>query len=408
MTPWTDLRSHGAWLQTEFRRLLDFGLKAGLPDGGAGYLDDRGEVDPTQGVQTYITARMAHVYCLGAMSGIPGCVPVADAALAGLSGRLADEESGGWFHGLLPDGTPDVNAGKSCYDHAFVLLAASTAVAAGRPSGTALLERASDTFLRHFWDDDEGLVIDTWDCGFTHPDDYRGLNATMHSVEAMLSVASVVGGGAADEWLDRVDRAARFVCELADDYDGRLPEHFGPGWTPRLELNKDHPDDQFKPYGATPGHGLEWSRLLLHTQAALGGGDEELLSAAMRLFDRAVTDGWDADGAPGFVYTTDWDGTPVVRDRMHWVVAEAINAAAVLYRRTGEALYAEWYAAWWDYASQYLMDRTGGSWWHELDSSNRPAATVWPGKSDLYHAAQATLVPVLPAWPMVAAALRDL
>ncbi len=408
MTPWTDLRTHGLWLSAEFRRLLEFGLQAGLPAGGVGYLDDHGRVDPSQGVQTYVTARMAHVYCLGAMSGIPGCVPVADAALTGLLGRLVDTEAGGWYHGLCSDGSPDLGEGKSCYDHAFVMLAGATAVAAGRPMGQELLDRATTVFAEHFWDEDEGLVIDMWDRGFCVADSYRGLNATMHSLEAMLSVASVLEGEAAQQWLDRAERVTRFVAELADEHDWRLPEHFGPGWTPQLDLNRDRPDDQFKPYGATPGHGLEWSRLLVHTEAALGGDDTELLSAAMRLFDRAVADGWDVDGAPGFVYTTDWDGQPVVRERMHWIVAEAINAAAALYRRTGEPTYAEWYATWWDYASQFLMDRAGGSWWHELDPSNQPASDVWPGKPDLYHAVQATLVPMLPLWPMVAVSLRDM
>ncbi|WP_344931743.1 AGE family epimerase/isomerase [Saccharopolyspora gregorii] len=41
------------------------------------------------------------------------------------------------------------------------------------------------------------------------------------------------------------------------------------------------------------------------------------------------------------------------------------------------------------------MDRELGSWRHELDEHNRPAATVWEGKPDLYHAYQATLLPRL-------------
>ena len=32
------------------------------------------------------------------------------------------------------------------------------------------------------------------------------------------------------------------------------------------------------------------------------------------------------------VYTVDFEGTPVVRERMHWVVCEAIGAAASLHR----------------------------------------------------------------------------
>ena len=406
MTPQIDT----AWLDAEFRRLLDFGRNVGLPDGGAGYLDDRGVVDPVHGVQTYITARMAHVYCVGALAGVPGCLPVADAALAGLAGRLADEQCGGWFH-ALSDGVPDVT--KTCYDHAFVMLAASSAVVAERPGAEALLARATATFLEHFWDDDAGLVVDTWDREFRAADAYRGLNSTMHSVEAMLSVASAVGGDEGLAWVARAERAARFVAQLSTGYDGRLPEHFNSDWVPDLELNRDRPGDQFKPYGATPGHGLEWARLLLHTRAALGDDDAELLAAAVRLFARAVADGWAADGADGFCYTTDWAGAPVVRDRMHWVVAEGINTAAVLAQVTdGTAAgqpsgYTDWYQAWWAYADRYLIDREGGSWWHELDPSNRPARTVWPGKPDLYHVVQATLVPRLPRWPMVAAAVRS-
>jgi mannose/cellobiose epimerase-like protein (N-acyl-D-glucosamine 2-epimerase family) len=34
-----------------------------------------------------------------------------------------------------------------------------------------------------------------------------------------------------------------------------------------------------------------------------------------------------------------------------------------------------------------------GSWFHQLDASNHVIGTVWPGKSDLYHAFQSTLIP---------------
>ena len=409
MTPWTELPAHRAWLDDECRRLLTFGLTSGLPDGGAAYLDDDGLPDPSHGVQTWITSRTAHVYSLGTLLGVPGCGPVADAALAGLTGRLRDDTHGGWFHALHPDGTGDLASGKSCYDHAFVMLAAASATLAGRRGGAELLDEATEVYLRRFWDDDAGRPVDTWDVSFTTPDDYRGLNATMHSVEAMLTVADAVDrttGGGGDAWRARAARAVAFVSELADAHDGRLPEHFGPDWTPDLELNRDQPDDQFKPYGATPGHGLEWSRLILHLEAATGT-DSRLLATAAQLFDRAVEDAWEADGAEGFVYTTNWDGTPVVRTRMHWVLAEGIGAAAALHARTGEDRFARWYARWWDYAERYLIDRRRGSWRHELDAENRPSSAVWPGKPDVYHALQATLLPVLPLSPTLPAALAD-
>lgn len=417
--PWPQLPAHRRWLEAECRRLLEFGRRVGRSDGGAAYLDDRGAPMGEQGVQTWITARMVHVYSLGVLLGIPGSGHLARTALSGLTGDLRDGLHGGWFHGLDPEGVPEVGAGKSCYDHAFVMIAAASAVNADLPGAGNLLAEATRVFLDKFWDDHAGLPVDSWDVGFTRADEYRGLNATMHSVEAMLAVADAVdllpaaGTGStsgvtaeATEWRERAARAASFVVGLVDGGDGRLPEHFTSAWQPEPDVNRDRPDDAFKPYGATPGHGLEWARLLLHLEAVTVP-DHDLVAAAETLFSRAVADGWAVDGADGFVYTTDWDGTPIVRQRMHWVVAEAIGAAAALLLRTGKPEYAHCYATWWDYAERFLIDHEGGSWWHELDPLNRPTGTVWPGKPDLYHAVQATLIPRLPLAPTIARALHD-
>jgi mannose/cellobiose epimerase-like protein (N-acyl-D-glucosamine 2-epimerase family) len=192
---------------------------------------------------------------------------------------------------------------------------------------------------------------------------------------------------------------------VAEAHAWRIPEHYDSTWTPDLELHRDQPGHPFKPFGATIGHGFEWSRLMVHLEAAIGADGAWLVDAAERLFHRAVDDGWSVDGAPGFVYTTDWSGRPVVRDRMHWVAAEAIGAAAALLRRTGHSDYALWYQRWWDYADTHLIDHVRGSWRHQLDAANRLTSSVWEGKPDLYHAVQATLIPRLPLYPMLATAI---
>ena len=117
------------------------------------------------------------------------------------------------------------------------------------------------------------------------------------------------------------------------------------------------------------------------------------IQAAENLFNRAVEDAWNADGARGIVYTTDWDGKPVVHDRMHWTLAEAINTSAVLYRVTGKQEYALAYAEFLQYLDELVLDHKNGSWYHQMDQNNQVIGTVWPGKSDLYHALQATLIP---------------
>ena len=399
MTVWTLLPTHRDWLARHGESLLAFGRRTPYPGGGAAWLTDDGSPWLERGVESWISARTAHVYSLGTLLGVPGCRPLAQAALAGLTGPLRDGRDGGWFPSLAADGTP--GPGKTAYTHAFVVLAASSATAAGLDGADRLLADALAAFEKWFWDEEAGKAVDTWDAEFTVLDPYRGINANMHTVEAFLAAADVTGERV---WLDRAARIGAFAAHAAAGNEWRLPEHFDESWTPQPELNADRPDDQFKPYGATVGHGLEWSRLLLHLEAA-GAEGADWLAAARGLFDRATTDGWAVDGADGFVYTTDWSGTPVVRDRMHWVAAEAIGAAAALAQRTGEPEYGDWYARVWDYAERSLVDHEHGSWHHQLAPDNTPVATVWPGKADLYHAYQATLLPRLPLAPTLATAI---
>jgi sulfoquinovose isomerase len=118
-----------------------------------------------------------------------------------------------------------------------------------------------------------------------------------------------------------------------------------------------------------------------------------------------VEDGWTAEG--GFVYTTDQEGRPVVADRLHWVVAEAIAAAATLHSVTSDEEYDAWHRRCWQFADRHLIDRERGSWHHELDAALRPSHATWSGKPDVYHALQATLIPRLPVRPSVAAALTS-
>ena len=40
------------------------------------------------------------------------------------------------------------------------------------------------------------------------------------------------------------------------------------------------------------------------------------------------------------------------------------------------------------------MDHKNGSWFHQFNRKNEVIDTVWPGKSDLYHATQAMMIPL--------------
>ncbi|WP_308209582.1 AGE family epimerase/isomerase [Micromonospora sp. RHAY321] len=375
------------FLADQTRTLLDTARRAVRPEGGFWWLTDDLTPDRSEPLHTWITCRMTHVAALAHRNGDPDAAALVDHGIAALSTLLRDERYGGWFGAVDQQGVP-TNERKAGYDHAFVLLAASGAARAGRPGADQLLADVLAVVRDRFWDADAGAVRESWNRDWSVTEDYRGANSSMHMVEAFLAAAAATGDAS---W---TDRALRIGAHLVDGegarHDWRLPEHFTADWSPLPDYNRDRPADPFRPYGSTIGHWLEWARLLLELEAVLPQPPRWLLTDARALFAAAVRRGWAVDGADGFVYTIDWDDRPVVRARMHWVVAEAIGAAVTLHRRTGDAVYADWYRVFWGYARRYLVDDSG--WRHELDPQNVPAGTVWHGRPDVYHAYQAVLL----------------
>ncbi len=401
---WLTSAPHQQWLHNQGQTLLDFAKAARVPLGFAG-LDRFGKRPDDAPADTVTTARMVHSFALAHIQGLPGCTPLIDHGLRALAGALRDGVHGGWF--AAPD-AQDGNTRKAAYLHAFVALAASSAVVAGRPGATALLDEAVAVLETRFWCEDEGALLESFAGDWSDCEAYRGANSNMHGTETFLALADVLDQ---DLWLDRALRISERVIHQHAAQSSYLPiEHFDVGWQPLPDYNRDNPTDPFRPFGKTPGHAFEWARLLLHLEAARRQrglpAPQWLLEDARQLFHSASLHGWNVDGDSGIVYTLDWDNRPVVRERLHWTLAEASAAAAALLQRTGEQKYEVWYQCFWDYIDLHLIDRQHGSWHHELGPDNQPSEKIWPGKADLYHAYQATLLPRLPLAISLASALK--
>lgn len=395
--------AHLAWLDDQFSRLVSFAAQSRLAAGGFGYLDEHGEVDPGRPRELLISCRMTHVFALAQLRGLPGSADLVDHGVQALTGLFADPDNGGWFSVVGADGRPEPGR-KLAYEHAFVVLAATSATAAGHRAGAAVLDQALGVVQQRFWDPPAGLVKESYAADFTDPEAYRGANSNMHTVEAFLAAGDVTGD---PRWHQQaLSIAERLINRVAREHRWSLPEHFDVTWKPLLDYNFDQPADQFRPFGSTVGHWLEWSRLLVHLQAALPDAPGWLGEAATALFDHAVTSGWNVDGHEGFVYTLDFDDRVVVGTRLHWVLTEGIAAAAVLFAATGQARYLQWYQRLWQHARRYFVEEERGSWRHELTPELAEAGAVWPGRPDAYHAATALLVPQLPLAPCASVALE--
>ncbi|MFD5276138.1 AGE family epimerase/isomerase [Pseudarthrobacter sp. NPDC058362] len=380
---------HLAQLRSEERRLVRFPRSVVTQQGDTAVWSRTGDPVPGAVSPTFGTARIAHVFALAAERGEPWARGVS----FDLLDYLAAFGARGW-----PDNPARPTEGQDLYTLAFVILAAASGTAAGHPASPQMLSEALQRLDRQFWEPEHGLAADRADAA-GRLDPYRGLNGNMHLAEALFAAADVTGNGLLRA---RALGICGFVIRQAEQRNWRICEHYGEDWSPLPQHNLEEPHHTFKPYGATVGHGFEWARLL--AQSA-GFGPAGQLAAATALFDRAAADGWQPGEHPGFCYTTDWDGRPVSTRRLHWVAAEALASASVLFRLTGEDRFAAQYDEWFHHVGSAFMDRESGSWHHEVDAENRAGPPLPTDKPDLYHAYQAVLIPQLPVRTSLAAAV---
>ena len=253
-----------------------------------------------------------------------------------------------------------------------------------------MLADVSTVIKDRFWEETFGAVAEEFTSDWREFDSYRGQNSNMHLTEALMAAFEATDDSTYLRMAERV--AERIVHANASDYDWRLPEHFTSDWKVDREYSGS---PVFRPYGTTPGHSLEWSRLLLQLWELGGRRLDWLTGASKSLFARATRDGWDQWGG-GFFYTLEWDGRPRIRDRYWWPCCEGIGAASFLNAIFEDPLYEDWYRRIWSFVAAHFIDREHGGWRAQLDDSLRPNTGPFFGKVDIYHSLQACLIPSLP------------
>lgn len=395
------------FLRNQAQSILDFGNNSISSLGGFGYLDSFGTIDKSKPREAYQQARFVQVYGLAHLMGFGDFSYQLKEGIRALNTLFNDKSAGGYFNALGSNGEA-VSTEKYCYDHVFVLLAASMGKACGISEADKTFTNINLIIDQYFWDEEFNMMKNHWNNAFTHCDTYRGINANMHAVEAFLAAFEVTND---IKFFNRAYEISKRAIDVfaKENTKGEwfLPEHFNERWIADLEFNIDHPADPFRPYGITIGHLFEWSRLLLHLHFDLNGAEHEwMIEGALGLYEVAKKAGWAPDGNEGFVYTLDWDGQVVTSSRMWWVAAEAVLAAYSLYQLNGEEKYLQDYLDWWKYIDHYFIDHQNGSWFAELDKNHKVVSHTWSGKPDLYHNFQAAVLPLLPqARSFVGAAL---
>ncbi|WP_331232839.1 AGE family epimerase/isomerase [Natronorarus salvus] len=371
-------------LRHAFRDVLNFYYPDCIDARYGGYIaqiDERdGGVYDGRTKHLVATARGVNNFSLGVLADGPDwCRYAAEHGLRFLSVAHWDDECEGYD--WLLDGRDATDRTRYCYGHAFALLAGARAHRAGIPGGREELDRAFSVLEDRFFEPEYGLYADRASPDWTELSPYRGANANMHTLEALLAAGEATGEA---RFLDRAYTVAdRFTRDLASESDGLLWEHYTESWEPDFAYNEDEPHHQFRPPGYQPGHHAEWAKLLL----VLAEHREEqwFVLRARELFDAAIDLGWD-ERCGGLSYTVEASGEPIVAAKYGWVHAEAIGASALLADHDDSDL--RWYDRLWAYAREHLIDPGTGNWYEKCtregayDGPNRGPA-VEPG----YHPA---------------------
>jgi mannose-6-phosphate isomerase len=323
-------------------------------------LDLEGRADDLAPRRVRVQARQ--IYCFAKAAEIGWYPQGRELAIKGLEYFLAKAKSPdgrpGFVHLLDPDGAV-LNPLRDAYDHAFVLLALSSAYQLGGDAQIRDEIESLVAFLDAYMRSPHGGFIEGIPASLP-----RRQNPQMHLFEAMIATFDATRDPV---YQNRAgDLFALFVANLYDAKRQALGEYFEEDWS------------KIEPLIVEPGHQAEWVWLLKGferiTGCPTGRYRAQLLSSALRYRDGAgcLIDEGDAEGNIRKFTRRLWPQTEIAKAFIAQAeagepgaAAEALEALARLYRC-------------------YLRHPVRGGWYDQFDRDNRSLVDTIPASS-FYH-----------------------
>jgi len=266
----------------------------------------------------------------------------------------------------LLKGNEDIDKTNHCYGLSFLVAAGSNAMIAGVEEGHKTVEKVWDIMEEKYWESDHGAYKDEANEDFSVFSSYRGQNANMHAVEAMLWAFEATGER---RYLDKASTITQTITgRLAEKAGGVVWEHFKENWEVDWKYNFDDPKHLFRPWGINAGHLMEWSKLLLILERH--SPENWQVERAERFFNLAYEICWD-DLHGGFLYSFSPERVIFDSDKYYWVHAEGLCAAKLLQERTSKQKYSDIYEKIWEYSWQHMIDHQHGGWYRLLTRDNQ-------------------------------------
>jgi mannose-6-phosphate isomerase len=311
-----------------------------------------------------VVTRQTYVFSEALAAGLPGAGEAVALGVDYLRRHAFDPDGGYHWRFDLSGGV--IDARRDLYDHAFVLLALSSAMRV-LPSPVLRDEAlALDAYLHEVFPHPEGGYGES-----LPPSLPRRQNPHMHLLEACLAASEVFGD---DPFLDRADGLVHlFLTRMFQPVEGTLPEYFDDALVPHRESGL---------FIVEPGHHCEWIWLLdwhARRRAAAGRPPLQGAEAVILRLARFVA-GHGIHTETGAVMDEVWsDGTPRALGQRLWPQTERLKAE-IVHPCAGEARILRAYAV----LDTYIRPAPPGLWLERRTAAGAFTRDAAPASS-LYH-----------------------
>jgi mannose-6-phosphate isomerase len=311
-----------------------------------------------------VVTRQTYVFSEALAAGLPGAGEAVALGVDYLRRHAFDPDGGYHWRFDLSGGV--IDARRDLYDHAFVLLALSSAMRV-LPSPVLRDEAlALDAYLHEVFPHPEGGYGES-----LPPSLPRRQNPHMHLLEACLAASEVFGD---DPFLDRADGLVHlFLTRMFQPAEGALPEYFDDALVPHRESGL---------FIVEPGHHCEWIWLLdWHARRRAAAGRPAVPGAEAVILRLArFVDGHGIHAETGAVMDEVWsDGTPRALGQRLWPQTERLKAE-IVHPCAGEARILRAYAV----LDSYIRPAPPGLWLERRTAAGAFTRDAAPASS-LYH-----------------------
>lgn len=304
---------------------------------------------------------------------------MADEAFRILQEIFWDQENGGIYWSVSPNGTP-VDKKKQFYAEAFFIYALSEYHLAFQNEKAKQLAVSMFMLMeKHAYDSEFGGYIEANTADWKATDDQRlspkdldvkkSMNTHLHILEAYTNLYRVYKDDKVKEKLEHLIRI--FLDKILDKKTGHLILFFDKDWTVRSKID-------------SYGHDIEGTWLLCEAAEVLGKHSliEEVEHAAIKTTDVTIAEGLEKH--KGMYYEKEGDH---LQEEFHWwPQSEAVVGFFNSWQISKKDEYLEHTLASWAFIQKYIVDHKKGEWFWGVDSGLKPMNTdkVSPWKAP-YH-----------------------